>query len=383
MLLSAGIVTLPALLCAEEKPSTAVAALTPTILSGYVDVSAQWNLGTGNANVPTYAFGGSSKADGFNLNAVKVSLENPIEEDGWQAGYKVDLFAGPDANAFASQSTGIGGDFAVRQAYVALRAPVGNGLNARLGVWDTVTGYEVTDASSNPNFTRSYGYSIEPASHTGLHLSYQFTDFLAASAAVANTYGSVINERAFYDKAESYKSYMGSITLTAPESMGFLAGSTLSGAIMNGYNGASPAYGFNAADQTSYYVGAVINTPVTGLKLGVAYDYEGVSGQDLTGDRSGYANATAIYASYQATEKLSFHARGEYATASTPDIFLADKVVAVTGTVQYDLWKNVLSRIEFRWDHAADGSEPYGGKEPGAGNKDDSFILLANLVYKF
>ena len=57
--------------------------------------------------------------------------------------------------------------------------------------------------------------------------------------------------------------------------------------------------------------------------------------------------------------------------------------------MQYDLWKNVLSRIEFRWDHAADGSEAYGGTPvagstgPVPGTKKNSYILLANITYKF
>jgi hypothetical protein len=60
------------------------------------------------------------------------------------------------------------------------------------------------------------------------------------------------------------------------------------------------------------------------------------------------------------------------------------KVVAATATLQYDLWKNVLSRIEFRWDHSASGSPAYGGADPGdAPTKKDSFILLANVSYKF
>lgn len=383
VLVGAGLVSLPALLSAEEKTSSVVSALTPTILSGYVDTSAQWNLETGNANVPNYSFGGPGKADGFNLNVVKVTLEHPLDEEGWAAGYKVDLFAGPDANTFASQSTGSAADFAIRQAYVALRAPVGNGLNFKVGVWDTLLGYEVTDAVANPNFTRSYGYTIEPVSHTGAAVSYQFADFLSASAAIANAYGPRINERAFYTKAESYKTYLGSITLTAPESMGFLAGSTLSGAVINGLNYFSPSEGYLPAVQTSWYLGAVLNTPVTGLKLGASYDYAGVDEQGLTGDEESYANATAIYASFQATEKLSLHARGEYASASSPATFMAEEVYAVTGTVQYDLWKNVVSRLEFRWDHAADGSKPYGGKEPGDGSREDSYILVANLVYKF
>ena len=60
-LIGAGVVTLPAVTQAEEKPSSVLTSLTATTLSGYVDTSAQWNLGTGNKNVPNYAWGGSAR----------------------------------------------------------------------------------------------------------------------------------------------------------------------------------------------------------------------------------------------------------------------------------------------------------------------------------
>src|SRR2546430_6217817 len=115
---------------AEEKPSSVLTALSSTTLSGYIDTSAQWNFGTGNANLPPYAFGGSSKADGFNLNVVRLVLEKPTEPtEAWSAGYKADLIFGPDANSLATQSSGTAADFGVKQAFVALHAPVGNGLD--------------------------------------------------------------------------------------------------------------------------------------------------------------------------------------------------------------------------------------------------------------
>jgi amidase len=63
-LLSAGLVSLPAVTHAEEKPSSVLTALSATTLSGYVDTSAQWNFGTGNARLPDYKFGGGDKAKG-------------------------------------------------------------------------------------------------------------------------------------------------------------------------------------------------------------------------------------------------------------------------------------------------------------------------------
>src|SRR5436190_855462 len=103
-LVAAGLVSIPAVTKAEESPSSVLTALSSTTLSGYVDTSAQWNTGTGNGHVPNYAFGGPSKADGFNLNVVKLTLEKTIDpSDAWAAGYKVDLLFGPDADALFTQ----------------------------------------------------------------------------------------------------------------------------------------------------------------------------------------------------------------------------------------------------------------------------------------
>ncbi|HZR19217.1 MAG TPA: YfaZ family outer membrane protein [Verrucomicrobiae bacterium] len=402
-LLSAGLVSLPAVMHAEEKPSSVLTALSATTLSGYVDTSAQWNLGTGNANVPGYAWNTPSKADGFNLNVVELNLEKTVEAaDQWGAGYKVSLLAGPDASLFNTKSPVAGGnaDFAVKQAYVALHAPVGNGLDFKVGVWDTLIGYEVFESVNNPNVTRSYGYSMEPTTHTGIQATYQVCDVVSASVAIANTYGPTINGRAFMGpantaagvqgpQAESYKTYMASMTFTAPTNWGALSGSTLTACIINGFDtaiGGSGGANANGFDQTSFYVGASLATPVTGLKLGACYDYAALTSQAAgpgTSETSGYANAVGAYISYQLTEKLSVYGRGEYASSTYATTFGARKVVEGTATVQYDLWKNLMSRVEFRWDHAADDSNAYGGTVAGSPTKGNAYMLLADFAYKF
>ena len=128
--------------------------------------------------------------------------------------------------------------------------------------------------------------------------------------------------------------------------------------------------------------------------MGAADDYAGVSGQPLTqglSPRSGYANAAGLYVSYPLTAKMTIFGRGEYASGNFPQVLRAGKTFETTATLQYHLWKNVLSRLEFRWDHAADGSSPFGGTSPGiaspanpnGGDKKNSYILLANVAYKF
>jgi len=399
-LVSAGLVSLPAVTHAEEKPSSVLTALSATTLSGYVDTSAQWNFGTGNANVPGYAWNSPSKADGFNLNVVELNLEKTVDAaDQWGAGYKVSILAGPDATAFNTHSplTSGNADFAVKQAYVALHAPVGNGLDFKVGVWDTLIGYEVFESINNPNFTRSYGYSMEPTTHTGVQATYQVCDVVSASVGIANTFGPSINGRAFLNQggeqgpqAESYKTYMASVTFTAPTNWGAFAGSTLTGCIINGFDsgigGSTGDHGVGF-DQTSFYVGATIMTPLTGLKVGACYDYAALTSQAPNGsgfsENSAYANAVGGYISYQLTEKLSAYGRAEYASSTYASTFGARKVVEGTATLQYDLWKSVLSRVEFRWDHAADDSNAYGGTVFGEGNRSNAYMLLASLAYKF
>jgi hypothetical protein len=394
-LVGAGIVSLPSVLMAEEKISAINTALASTTLSGYVDTSAQWNLGTGNANLPPYAFGGSGKADGFNLNVVKLTLEKAIDPaDVWAAGYKVDLLAGPDANALATQSSLSGSDFGVKQAYVALHAPVGNGLDFKVGVWDTIIGYEVFESPSNPNFTRSYGYTMEPTTHTGILGSYTVCESFAVNFGVANTFGPTINGRAsdpYGPDAESFKTYMGSFTFTAPTNAGVLAGSTLTGGIISGYNSA-------LGDETSYYAGVALATPITGVKVGAAFDYMDVH------NTSGETYVLGGYVAWQATEKLAFFGRGEYLrdrgdqkiflksvtdpTDDTATILVPsapDRVLELTGTIQYDLWKNVLSRLEIRWDHSLSGEGVWGETNPdtGFGTLQNQVMIAANIVYKF
>src|ERR1044071_8494140 len=128
-LAAAGVVSLGSVVQAEEAQHQVLTALSLTILSGYVDTSAIWKPGTdrGGGRLPGHVFDGPDKMDGFNLHAVKLVLEKPLDEGQWSAGYKADLVFGPDANYYGTLLNGGSSvnadDFAVKQAYVALRAP--------------------------------------------------------------------------------------------------------------------------------------------------------------------------------------------------------------------------------------------------------------------
>ncbi len=410
-LAAVGAVSLTSVAQAEEKMNVLQTAMTSTTISGYVDTSMQWNFGTGDNHLPTYAFGGSSKADGFNLNVVQLSIAKPLDESEWAAGYRADLWFGPDAATLATTSPfGTTSDVAIRQAYVALRTPVGNGIDWKIGVFDGIIGYETLTDGDNPNMTRSYGFTIEPKTQTGLLGTYRFCDVVTASFGVADTVGPTINARSFNGNpatanySESEKTYTGSLAFTAPSNMGWLAGSTLYAGFIAGF---SPTSTPNTTPfdpttsggiQNNYYIGTTLATPVAGLKVGAAIDYAHIRGGSgnvpgvvpilpAVGDQNvNNAYAYDLYVSYQATEKMSLHGRAEYYRATVVGGSAAaqkgnNEVTALTATIQYDLWQNVLSRLEIRWDHSEDPQ--YGNATLPANRLKNATMIAANFIYKF
>ena len=382
-LAATGVVSLASAVQADESHPVNT-ALSSTTLSGYVDTSAIWNLGSGSQVANRFANTASDRQDGFNVNTVKLQLEKPIDEGTWSAGYKVETMFGPDANVMPGALTS---GVAIKQAYAALRAPIGNGIDFKIGQFDPIVGYEVTDSYANPNFSRSLGFNnLEPFGHTGILASYQVNDIIGVSGGVANgdsgfgLNGGSLTASGFASGqvggsmrgllAESARVYMGSVVVKAPESAGWLAGSSLYvGAVNGDANGAKN-------DPTLLYVGVSLATPIKELTLGASADLlfnAGLGGQS-------YANAYAFYTGYQITEKLKANNRFEYATSGY-GAFLPgraeDKMIGETFTLDYALWSNVLTRGEFRWDRSVDG-----GANPFDGQKND-LSLTASIVYKF
>jgi hypothetical protein len=185
---------------------------------------------------------------------------------------------------------------------------------------------------------------------------------------------------------------MASVAIGAPKDTGFLEGSTLYLGFVNGFNG-DDSTGTTSTD-THLYAGVTLNTPSKNVKVGGSIDYAFLGARDNPGtaatveDDSGYMWAAAGYLSFQLSEKMSLHGRGEYFTRTGSDAEptsggLPTRIVAFTGTLQYDLWKNVISRLEYRWDHAADGSHWYGENDAGDPSLKNQHMLAANVIYQF
>jgi hypothetical protein len=403
-LAAAGVVSLGSAAQAEEAAETVMTAVSGTTISGYVSTSAIWNFGTGTAVPAGRAFNGTGKQDGFNLDVVDLTISKPLDEGEWSSGYAAELWFGPDAAGYnASPGTGVD-EVGIKQAYVALRAPVGNGLDIKAGVFDSIIGYETANSPDNPNWSRSLAWNLEPTQHTGVLLSYQVSELFGFSAGVANSGLAGINTRpntgaGTTDGGESRKSYMAAFSLTAPDSMGFLSGGSLYAGVVQGAGDAPAAR--QDTTTTWIYAGAAVPTPVEGLTAGLAYDYIANGATGAMAHTSSYASIFGLYLSYQATEKMAIHTRAEYGSASAGTWYLTspatdndpnNEVFALTGTLDYALWDNVLSRLELRWDTSLTGGgatdQPFGGSAPGvvagtAADEKNNISLTANIVYKF
>jgi Putative beta-barrel porin-2, OmpL-like. bbp2 len=430
-LASCGLVSLAPAAFAQNGTSTAptplTTALSATTISGYVDTSAVWNPGTGNANPAPYAYN-AGKQDGFNLDSALVQIQRLPDTGKWAAGYTLSVEYG--ANTVSASDP-------LRQGYVELLAPIGNGINFKIGQWDNVLGYESSDSMNDPNWSRSYGYSIEPREHVGLLAFYKFNDAISFELGVANTLDNVgIDGRNtsggsgtdYYTGAgtstiESKKALVSLLSLTAPDSWGWLKGSMFyagldygpGNAVNHGIlvdGGTEVSAGGHVVDKTHVYLGATINTPVKGLTFGASWDtvnnYDGVNpnggtpvAYNIGGAHTaeGYAMAVDLYGSYALSDKATFSARAEYFHTTVPgftdgitdfDGFEVpanypqdEKILALTGTFQYQLWNNVVSRVEARWDHSANGYPQFGGTTASLPDKLNEITLAANIIYKF
>lgn len=391
-LAAVGVVSLASAARADEKVIPLQTALTDTTISGYVDTAATWRPGTDQniaagfahgPNLPGYSF---AKNDGFSLNAVDIAIDKPEDESPWAAGYHVEMMFGPDNPVGIGYVNSIGLS-EIRQAYLTLRTPVGNGIDWKIGVWDTIVGYESNSDPLNPNYTRSYGYTIEPTTHTGVLATYKINDMVTLQAGIADGSNVAGGPAGFNGTSaiESQKAYMGDIQFTAPDSAGFMKGATMTVAVID-----AAGNGSSGAGSTSFYAGATIPTPASALKVGACFDYLDEHNGHVAGNNGNDSIWNiALYSTFQATDKLSFDLRAEYLNdqdagfGSGTFVYAQNTAEELTATAQYNLWANVISRVEFRWDHVEHGNSFGASSTTGAAFRGNDFLLALNLIYQF
>jgi len=165
-------------------------------LSGYVDAGYSYNFtGSGNqSNVGTRFGSDTAQRGDFNLYAVKLALEKALtSENKAQAGFRTDVMIGEDASYFVNRTAGgvtntnnNSNTLFLEQAYVSIRAPVGNGWDFKVGKFASILGYEVMERPANMNTTFGLLFNVMPLYYTGVLSSYKFDDYLDGKLGVVN-----------------------------------------------------------------------------------------------------------------------------------------------------------------------------------------------------
>ncbi len=166
-----------------------VSATSEISLSGFAQASYFYNVAE-----PTDGYSDgylwNTKHNSFSINKVKLTLASkPAERSGeeWDAGFRVSMIWGEDAPPLNTGGENQGLE-PLREAYVDLNIPVGDGLNVKAGQLISLLNYESGDGgSANPNFSQGYQWFFtgNPPS-AGVQASYVVNDWLDLTARVQN-----------------------------------------------------------------------------------------------------------------------------------------------------------------------------------------------------
>ena len=347
-LAAAGVVSLSSVAQAQEAAAGAEALAASTTLSGYVSSSYTaadsdgGNIGKTNEN-----------ADNFKLDVVSLTLASAQGAGEYATGYTVQLWMGPDTKSGTTSGAAGGDTFELMQANIDLRLPFGNGIDLKVGHFGTVVGNEVYDYNQNAFFQRSLAFGVQPTHHTGILASYQLSDDLAIQLGFVNDTATTGTNSSADDGSSAY---IGSVSYTLPDSMGFAGGTSIKWATVRDAG---------TTDVDNDYFELNLPTIVEGLSLQATADYaeQGESDDEIYG----------IHAGYAVNDKTTLNLRLEWGstdgayTNTTAYTELESVAVGLT----YDLWENVISRVEYMSTST----------DNAATDDDDTFSV--NLVYSF
>jgi hypothetical protein len=384
-------------------------------LSGYVDTSYTEQFGgrgTGFGGGQALLHQFDTNNNNFNVNAVKIALEKALpDKNEWAAGFRIDAILGSDAKylgdpAFgSSSSTATGGrggtvststtyPIALEQALVKFRIPVGNGLDIYMGKFVTFLGYEVIESPANLNFSRGLLFTNAiPLTNTGIYADYKFNSTIEAKLAIVDGWNNSVSNPVpggATDAQNDYpfggKAIMPQLNINAPggnanitQSIYYAPGGdpgAESGTTDNGpvfvydiWGNWNPTFvkdsaltlGFNVDFGYAGATGAPISTQTTSTSVppAVAGGPSGL-GAGLPDSNTWYG--AALYASYKVNKVITVSARGEYLhedAAANPKFGAAgvdNDDFSETLTVAFNIWDNLLTRVEYRYDHVTNDS---------------------------
>ncbi|NBQ56553.1 MAG: hypothetical protein EBU36_07965, partial [Verrucomicrobia bacterium] len=394
-------------------------------LSGYVDAGYSYNFAGASQNgsvVNSRVQSDSAQQGDFNLYAVKLALEKAMtSENKAQAGFRVDVMIGEDAKYLANpanpQPTTTGTQYNasqdsnylfLEQAYVQLRAPVGNGWDFKVGKFVSILGYEVIERPGNMNITYGLLWQQFPLWYTGVLSSYKFDDYLDGKLGVVN--GNNSDNNTTTGNNGDGCAVLAALNVTAPGgnanwSNNFQYSSNsendtgLGSTTVN--NNTTTIAGNNSSTGSAYTF--IYNSwgnwspKFANDKLLLAFDSVlGTSNAGQSGGQNTSWCGASAYAKYQFNDWFSLASRGEYFHGNNFAKIGNGPVgnAAGNGTSGMDLWEytitagfnvidNLLIRAEYRLDWGVNSVVGVNNNATTTTSNGPAHYAGAEVVYSF
>ena len=319
-------------------------------LYGYVEASYTHNFNNPNSQMNALRIF-DPDANSFRPNLAQMVFEKEAKSDGGIAdrgGFRIKLNYGEDAQLTSGSIVGNvpGGssadDFDFQEAYAQFIAPIGNGIDLRVGKMNTLIGYEVIESPLNPNFSRSWLFGFgEPFTTTGVRASYQFNDVVSFSVGGINSFTGTQSDA---NRGKSVEALLG---ITPIDWLGIS---------IFGFWGPEGAVGAKNADRL--LIGGIVTADVTDQTSVVVEGYyanqaNAARTAAATAPAGGNArwNGIAGYLIHDIDDQWGLRFRGEIFEDAQGFLTGTPQTLwEVTTTLQYKLIPSLITRLEFRYD---------------------------------
>jgi Putative beta-barrel porin-2, OmpL-like. bbp2 len=397
-------------------------------LSGYIDSGYSYNFtGSGNQSQVNGRFGSDTAQRGdFNLYAAKIAIEKALTSaNKAQAGFRTDIMLGEDASYFINRTAGATGNtnnnsnsLFLEQAYVEIRAPVGNGWDFKVGKFVSILGYEVMERPANMNTTFGLLFNVMPLYYTGVLSSYKFDDYLDGKLGVVNGSNSDNNTTTNPNGSDGV-ALLAALNVTAPggnanwsNNFQYSTGNDNNTSVSSQNTSLNTSTATTTANVSAYTV--IYNTwgnwapKFANDKLLLAFNAllantSGTAG-NFNNPNNGASSANVsstwygagAYAKYQFNDWFSLCSRGEYLGSNNSSAFgnqgsnntatshvTGDNLWEYTLTAGFNVIDNLLIRAEYRMDWGSNIYNTASGDQNGSQSGGPAYYAGAEVVYSF
>ena len=398
-------------------------------ISGFIDTSYLVNHADRTETGPVAGSSGQNTGrvfdnqyDGFNLNAVWLTIQKDIDASKFPAGFRVDTIIGQDASSYrglaANESTVLLGI-----AYIDLAIPVGNGIDVKIGkVGQSLTAYEAIPSPANWQFSRSTTFALEPWLQTGARFSYKWNDTITTTVGLVNGWDAASSSL----NQNTDLAFEGRVDINGPKTSFGDFSAFVGGFYGNGDTTPTALGGTTTAAlnrPTSYVitVGGTWLKPFDIKPLALGFEFLNRSTETAVAATGAAAlaanvvnqivpigaNSVSVYGKWDWNKWTSTSARGTYtafqnnrATEVSGNPISLDGLAVQTGTAgrpsntelfgftltqAFNVWKDTLVRLEWRHDWTPSDQVGFGTANAASHDdiRKDQDTLAVNVVYSF